>query len=393
MLPLLDFSRLANLDAELAANRDSDQFFLKQQDIAVGQPLNMRLLPPKAAYGGLFYVAVKQWWLTINGKQVKIISPETFGEADVLKQYADHYRINGDASVKALLNNSKVINCQIVYLIPCLILDDVTYTNSQVTGFKIRSGKPCVFQCGAQILKQINGYFLNPQYATSDGMSICSIPYGRTLSISKDEVNKKIEYKVAPWAMGNAVSEEFADVPDVVFESVKRQAFSDPYMISLFNEFLTGRPTMAAPEYRFPDLRHNDGGGSDGAFVPTIPQTPVQPPLQAMASMAAPVAVQQPFATQPVAAPIVTVAPPPVAAPQAVQPTVIAAAVQTAVETVAPLVSPVVQQPVAAVAPVVPAPTPIAEPVMSIPMDAAAASMDALPQRTGSLLDLLKNQA
>jgi hypothetical protein len=319
MQPLLDYAALENLDSEIAS-RDSNVFYMKQQDIEIGKPIHIRFLPPKPDYNGRYYITSINHWLQVGDKKVKVVSPKIIpGEHDFIDMCIDSVKVSMDSGAKALVANQKLYDKQQIFLLPAIILDDVRFgPTGEAIYYKVRNGKPCIFQCGPQVLKQINAYVINPQYANASGLSILSPSMGSTLTISKAKSGQKTDYLVQAWKKENAVDEALVESCENIIDQQKRQMYSDAYQQSIFTHFLTGRPTMAEPEYRFPDLRQNTVNPEVTTSVPSfIPQVNVHTP-------APQAAFQVPQVTPQVATvqvPQVNVpAVPPVAAPVAEQP-------------------------------------------------------------------------
>lgn len=325
MQPLLDYAALENLDSEIAS-RDSAVFYMKQQDIETGKPIHIRFLPPKPDYNGRYYITSINHWLQVGDKKVKVVSPKIIpGEHDFIDMCIDSVKASMDRGAKALVENRKLYDKQQIFLLPAIILEDVKYgPTGEVVDYKVKNGKPCIFQCGPQVLKQINAIVINPQYANASGLSILSPSLGNTLTISKAKSGQITDYLVQPWRFANAVDEALVESCENIINQQKRQMYSDAYQQSIFTHFLTGRPTMAEPEYRFPDLRQNTVTPEVTTSVPSfIPQVNVHAPapqapqvnIPASAPVAPPVVDQSAGSfAPPVQAPVIDL-------PQAVPPT------------------------------------------------------------------------
>lgn len=331
MQPLLDYAALENLDSEIAS-RDSAVFYMKQQDIEIGKPIHIRFLPPKPDYNGRYYITSINHWLQTGDKKTKVVSPKIIpGETDFIETCIDSVKVSMDSGAKALIANQKLYDKQQIFLLPALVLENVKYgPTGDVVSYDVKNNKPCIFQCGAQVLKQINAYVINPQYANASGLSILDPKLGNTLTISKAKSGQKTDYLVQSWRFANAVDETLVESCENIIDQQKRQMYSDKYQQSIFVHFLSGRPTMAEPEYRFPELRQNTTVTPDvTSAVPSfIPQVNVHSPQVASVQMpqvtipmvdpvAQPVQVQAPQVTLP-EAPAPTIV---VDLPQAVMPT------------------------------------------------------------------------
>lgn len=328
MQPLLDYAALENLDSEISS-RDSAVFYMKQQDIEIGKPIHIRFLPPKPDYNGRYYITSINHWLQVGDKKVKVVSPKTIpGEHDFIDMCVDSVKMSMDSGAKSLVSNPKLYDKQQIFLLPAIILEDVKYgPTGEVVDFKVKNGKPCIFQCGPQVLKQINGIVINPQYANASGLSILSPSLGNTLTISKAKSGQKTDYLVQPWRFANAVDEAMVESCENIIDQQKRQMYSDAYQQSIFTHFLTGRPTMAEPEYRFPDLRQNatvtpEVTTSVPSFIPQVnvhtpapqaafqmPQAAPQVNTHADVPVAPPVVEQPAAVVPPVQAPVINLPP------------------------------------------------------------------------------------
>jgi len=259
-MSLLNLDLLSNLDSEL--KKDTPVFFMKQQDVETGQPIHIRLLPPKASYGGRPYVKVDSTWLKIGQRHVKVVSPSMFeGGLDLLDQYK--YQVAGgtDPSAKAMVSDEKLWNKSQVFLLPCVIIENIKYAkDGSIESYSIKDNKPCIFQCGVSVLKQINTLVTNLQYhLNTEGLGILHPTNGRTLTLSKDKSGQKIDYKIVPWANSSAIDPIYGDICEDIVNMTKKQVFSDRYINSLVKEFLTGVAEMPEPEYRYPELRVEHG--------------------------------------------------------------------------------------------------------------------------------------
>lgn len=333
MQPLLDYAALENLDSEISS-RDSAVFYMKQQDIEIGKPIHIRFLPPKPDYNGRYYITSINHWLQVGDKKVKVVSPKILpGEHDFIDMCIDSVKVSMDSGAKALVSNQKLYDKQQIFLLPAIILEDVKYgPTGEVVDYKVKNGKPCIFQCGPQVLKQINAIVINPQYANASGLSILSPSLGNTLTISKAKSGQKTDYLVQPWRFANAVDEALVESCENIVDQQKRQMYSDAYQQSIFTHFLTGRPTMAEPEYRFPELRQNTTVTPEvttavPSFIPQVnvhtpaPQAAFQmPQVTAQVNIPAAAPVAQPFVEQP-AAVVPPVQAPAINLPPAVPPT------------------------------------------------------------------------
>ncbi len=385
MSALLDFEALKDLDS-IIKTHEGNQFFFRQSEIQKGQPIYVRLLLP-FTYSGRWFLQTFDHWLKIEGneKKVKVPSPVIIGEADYIDQALEQVKKSGNPQAEALIKNDEYYTKQQSFLFNCLILENVQYNNfGQIVDYTVKNNKPCVFTCSAQILKQITGYIIHPQFNRPSGKSIADPEMGITLTISKEEsglgAKKKTDYKVIAVQQPHAIDASWEAAAEDLLGFQKRQMYSDKYMHSLVNQFFTGQPTMTEPEYRFPELRENKDAAVAAPAVASFTLPPVSAPV---------------FAAAPVAPPV---APPPASTPAPAAMPVFAAPVAAPVEVGQPVVTPPVPTP-----PVVggfePGPIVNTQPEVTIPLPKHEVA-DELPASVGnpkgmgagapSLADLLK---
>ena len=168
MQPLLDYAALENLDSEIAS-RDSAVFYMKQQDIEIGKPIHIRFLPPKPDYNGRYYITSINHWLQVGDKKVKVVSPKIIpGEHDFIDMCIDSVKVSMDSGAKALVANQKLYDKQQIFLLPAIILEDVKFSpTGEVAEYKVKNGKPCIFQCHryqSAVCKRIRTFHIVAKY-------------------------------------------------------------------------------------------------------------------------------------------------------------------------------------------------------------------------------------
>lgn len=321
MQPLLNLDALNNLD-QLLPSQDGQFFYLKASELPTNAPTVIRVLFPKPLHvtenGGFWFSMTSEHWFKLQGREnkLKAISSETFeGIASCFIENVKN-QLASNPQAAALFSNRDNYQKQTSFHFPCLVLDNIK-VNAQgaIESYSVRNNKVCILSVPKSLLSEINGFFTSPFRQRPSGKAIADIEQGCSISISKSEVGqgnkKRTTYKADCLPVPHSIEVKWEENVDLEV-MYKKQVFSDKYLESVLNHFLSGRGIMETPEYRYPQLREaSQSTITTSMFQPMqVPATAV-PPVSATPAFAVPT-------TQPVVEPVppvVTEAAPVVVAP------------------------------------------------------------------------------
>ena len=326
MQPILNLDALNNLE-QLLPSQDGQFFYLKASELPTNAATVIRILFPKPMHatekGGLWFCYTSEHWFKLQGREnkIKAISSETFEGVSTCFIENVKSQLATNPQAVSLFANRDNYQKQSSFHFPCLVLDNIK-TNNQggIESYTVRNNKVCILSVPKSLLQEINGFFLSPFRQRPSGKAIADIEQGCSIAITKSEQGtgnkKRTTYKADCLPVPNAIEAKWEEGIDLEV-MYKKQIFSDKYLESVFNHFLTGRGLMETPEYRYPALREQSANQPTGAplfqpmQIPTQPVQNVQPtaPLFNVPVENTPEPVQPVSATPQEATPVVSDAP------------------------------------------------------------------------------------
>lgn len=348
----INFSVLDEFAAMQGSVSEGNVFFMQPKQLQNGESIHFRILAPKPSYRGVSIIPTVKHWFKNGDKNVPILSAKTAGISQTC--FVDEF-VNllqqKYPELRQTMNNPKnrMHSVEINYQIPVLIIENLQRDATGQLTYTVKNSKVCVLEVPKTVFNQVADILRNPMWGTADGLGLQSTELGYVVRLSKEEVNKKVSYKILPEPVALPLDPSWADQCDDLVEMNKKRLYSDEYTQNLIMATLQGQTVQGEPTYKFPELRNgapaaapNLLGGANPVFgAAPVAQTFAAPVVQ-VPVVVAPIAAAQPAINiQPiVSAPQAVVQPPVATVTEVPAATPVAAPVITPIDTVAPVVTP-----------------------------------------------------
>lgn len=231
--------------------------------------IDFRILDPLPNMDGLYSLEVPVWWI---GK-TKIISPEIFGENDIIQTVINAAEGQNDPDINKLLAaksdmGALKVRKQIEYWIPGLVLDWKIDDQDQIVGIYtadgqefdvdlidtfVRDKSPKVLNCKTQLMKAINH-----EATTRGGHIMFEQDKGFNLILEKTGSGRDTVYKASKADYMPMPAKYYGEgnTPDVI-NICTAALYTDEYMDAVIGNYLYGEeiPEKSDAVYRYPEVR------------------------------------------------------------------------------------------------------------------------------------------
>ena len=240
---MLNLDAINDIAEDIEKSSKGGSAFLQQKELP--EEADFRLLEPRPNMGGLFFVKERSCW--INKK--RYILPDTFGEKCPMQEILNEALAKNDGDLTQLVKRmcyqgdlDKLISIQ--YHVPMLRMA----LDSKGNILDTPDSTPLTLQCTTMLISRLLKLVAHRNYrGEKDGKEyyITDRVLGHNITLSKKSKGNRTEYDAIA---GKAIeiAEDFYAIeklPNPVY-SIKKQMYSDEYLVSVINNYLYGKPLM-----------------------------------------------------------------------------------------------------------------------------------------------------